>query len=339
MLKLLKWVLVALLTATAIFVFGTYYYSKNHVSFNKESEIGNSNGNIYNGGLFCQQDTTIYFTNDYDDGALYSMNSLCENMNKISVDKAVYINSDDRYIYYVKADSLLENSSKANMRYNNGGVYRMNNNGTFLKNITSNPASNLILFGNYLYYQQYYVPDGMSLARTKLDATDNRILTHSSAIPYTVQDGTFYYYPLNKPQIKGILLDSFTTHVKYKASYQYPIAFGDYIYYINPSDKNYIYRMKKDGTDPTKLISESCATYNITNTGKYLYYQVGNGKSNRISRLNLETMKKETVAKGSYRNIFVTDYYVFFNNYEHTKIFKVIADGGEEITELITRKK
>ena len=49
-------------------------------------------------------------------------------------------------------------------------------------------------------------------------------------------------------------------------------------------------------------------------------------------------MKKETILKGSYKNIYVTDNYVFFNNIEHSKIFKVIADGGSEVTELIPSK-
>ena len=97
--------------------------------------------------------------------------------------------------------------------------------------------------------------------------------------------------------------------------------------------------MKKDGTEPTILIDESCSTYNITNSGQFLYYQVNDKKKNRICRLNLATQEKEVLLEGDYKNIHVTDNYVYFNNKKHTKIYEVIADGGNDVTELIPSKK
>jgi len=338
MLSSLKRVFIFLFIITIIFVLGSYYYSKGHTYYNNDNESGNTAGNVYNGGFFCQKGDTIYFSNDYDHGSLYSMNTVCENIKKISTDSAIYINADSHYIYYVKSDSNVENNSSS-MRFNNGGLYRLNTSGTSLKCITANPTSYLMLSGNYLYYQQYSVDDGMNMARTKLDGTDSRTLSHSSTIPFSVSDNNLYYYGTAKNQpIMEMLLTSFTEHTKYNAAYQYPIFFDNYVYYINPANKNRIYRMKKDGSAPTLLINETCSTYNITNSGQYLYYQIGDGKSNRIGRLNLDTMKKETILKGSYKNIYVTDNYVFFNNYEHSKIFKVIADGGREVSELIPSK-
>lgn len=339
MLKSLKRVILFLFIITVVFVIGAYFYTKSHTYYNSDHETGNTQGNLYNGGLFSQKGNTIYFSNDYDGGSLYSMNIVCEDLKKISPDIGVYLNADNHYLYYVKAESNKENNSKTGMRFYNGGVYRMNNNGTGLKNITTNPSSHLTLSGNYLYYQQYSVEDGMNLERIKLDQTDSRILSHSSMTPITVNDNNLYYYDPSVNNIFTMSLNNFITQTKYKGSFQYPIFFEDYVYYINPMDKNRIYRMRKDGSKPTLLVNESCTNYNITNSGQYLYYQVGNGKSNQIKRVNLTTMKKEPLVKGSYQNIYVTDNYVFFNNIAHTKIFKVIADGGDDVTELIPSKK
>ncbi len=339
MLKSLKRVLIVLFLLTVVFVLGTYIFTKYHTYFNKDTHIGNTSGNIYNGGLFSQVGDSIYFSNDYDRGALYSMNDVCENIKKITDDPAVYINTDKHYVYFIKADSNIENNNNALIRYNNGGVYRIDNNGKGLINYTANPSSYLMLKGNFLYYQQYNVDQGTTMARAKLDQKDERILTHTPAIPFSISNNVLYYYDAAKnDQIMGIDLSSFTTHLKFKGSYKYPIYSGNYIYYINPSKNNNIYRMKKDGTTPELIINESCSTYNITKSGQYLYYQGKTNNGNKIGRINLETMNKEIVLKGDYKNIFITSNYVFLNNSKHTKIYKLLADGGNDISELIPTK-
>ena len=39
-----------------------------------EDTIGNTAGNLNNGGLFCEYDGKVYFSNAYDSGTLYVMN-------------------------------------------------------------------------------------------------------------------------------------------------------------------------------------------------------------------------------------------------------------------------
>ncbi|MCR5754177.1 MAG: DUF5050 domain-containing protein, partial [Acetatifactor sp.] len=40
---------------------------------NSISTVGNTAGNLYNSGLFCEHDGIVYFSNAYDNGRLYSM--------------------------------------------------------------------------------------------------------------------------------------------------------------------------------------------------------------------------------------------------------------------------
>lgn len=54
-----------------VIVFQTF---KDYMFPNPEGTIGNTAGNLNNGGLFCQVDDKIYFSNAYDDNRLYVMN-------------------------------------------------------------------------------------------------------------------------------------------------------------------------------------------------------------------------------------------------------------------------
>ena len=61
-------VIIALIAAAAIF-----HYLSNRTHFNEGYGNGNTAGNLYNGGLFCEYDGTVYFSNPSDGGKLYSM--------------------------------------------------------------------------------------------------------------------------------------------------------------------------------------------------------------------------------------------------------------------------
>ncbi|MDD3174503.1 MAG: DUF5050 domain-containing protein [Herbinix sp.] len=337
MLSSVKRVLIILTIITVAAILGLYFYTKDRTYFNKEAQIGNTTGNIYNGGLFCEQDNTIFFNNLYDNGSLYRMDSVCSNIRKVSEEKAVFINADNNYIYYINANSMADNNTDSIMMYNNSGVYRIDHNGSNLKAFTGNPSAYLILSGNYLYFPRYDVNNGINLYQYKIDASENRPMIYNSVIPIEIMNNAVYYTRISKDSNIGATdLSSHTSHTYYNGSFLYPIFFGDYIYYINKADHKRIYRMNADGSNPTLLIKKSCSTYNITNSGKYLYYQIDGTSNNRIGRLNLETLKSETVMKGNYKHISVTENYVFFTNSDNTIIYKILADGGADASILNT---
>ena len=63
----IKKVLKILFIITGLALAGILIYSYNRSYHNDEELIGNTSGNIYNGGLFCEKDCIIYFSNDNDD--------------------------------------------------------------------------------------------------------------------------------------------------------------------------------------------------------------------------------------------------------------------------------
>lgn len=324
-----KRALIILAVLTLVIISGLYLFSQGRTYFNDDKEIGNTAGNIYNGGLFCEQGNTIYFSNSNDYGRLYSMTSYYTHINKVSNEKVVFINADGNYIYFIQAKDPTESSTKSYMPYENSGVYRINHYGKRIKAYTGKPSAYLMLRGNFLYFQNYNADAGFNLYRSKIDGTMSRILVKDKVIPTALIGNSIYYSgDTKKSNISSMNLSSYTSHIRYQGNYKYPIIFGDYIYYINKSDHNNIYRMKPNGSEPTRLVSRKCSTYNITESGKYLYYQIDESEKSKICRLNLETFISDTVKNGNYKQINVTQNYVFFQDTNDLHTYIIPADGG-----------
>ncbi|TAH65290.1 MAG: DUF5050 domain-containing protein [Anaerolineaceae bacterium] len=331
-LSTIKKVLLTLFIITSITFAGVLLYSSGRTYLNDEDLIGNTTGNIYNGGLFCERDGKIYFSNDNDDGSLYVMNSDTTNIKKLYYDKAAYINVDENYIYYLRANNTRENASGSILMFNNTGIYRLKQNGRALKLISSNPGSYVTVRGNHVYYQNYDVNAGLFLYRNQTDGSLERLLLREAVIPSIIMDNKLYYVGVNEDHnINSLDLSSFTTRPCIEGNFAYPIFQGDYIYYIDQSNNYTINRMNKDGSSRFIIVDERCSTFNITNSGKYLYYQVDNMDKSKICRIDLTTMETEVLLDGHYKQIHVTEHYVFFKDFDNTNTYIVSADGSSKL--------
>jgi hypothetical protein len=331
-LSTVKKVLLTLFIITAIALAGVFLYSSGRTYLNDEDLTGNTTGNIYNGGLFSEREGRIYFSNDNDDGSLYVMNSDTTNIKKLHYDKAAYINVDENYIYYLRANNTRENVSGSLLMFNNTGMYRIKQNGSSLKLISSNPGSYVTVFGNHVYYQNYDVKKGLFLYRNKTDGSLERLLLKEAVIPSIVMSNKLYYVGVNEDHnINSLDLSSFTTRPQIEGNFGYPIYLGDYIYYMDQSNNYTINRMNQDGSDRIVLVNDRCSTFNITNSGKYLYYQVDNLDDSKISRIDLSTLETEVLMDGYFKQIHVTDNYVFFKDFDNQNTYIVSVDGSPKL--------
>lgn len=327
-----KKVLLTLSIITVITFAGIALYTSGRTFLNDDELVGNTTGNIYNGGLFCEQDGKIYFSNDNDDGSLYVMNSNATNIKKLYNDKAAFINVDENYIYYLRANNTRENASGSILIFNNTGIYRLNQNGRGLKLISSNPGAYVTLKGNHVYYQNYDVNQGLYLYRNQTDAALERMLLEEAVIPSTIMNNKLYYVGVNEDHnINCLDLSSFTTRTFIEGNFGFPIFHGEYIYYMDQTNNYTLNRMKRDGSERTVVVDERCSTYNITNSGTYLYYQVDNLDKSKICRINLTTMTSEVLLEGYYKQIHVTENYVFFKDFNNSNTYIVSADGSTKL--------
>ena len=67
---------------------------------NPAGTVGNTAGNINNGGLFCELDGMVYFSNPMDQGALYSMTVDEKDLTKLYNGNICNILAAGNHLYY-----------------------------------------------------------------------------------------------------------------------------------------------------------------------------------------------------------------------------------------------
>lgn len=300
------------------------YRINTKIYYNEDSYIGNTAGNLYNGGIFCKQDETIYFSNFNDDGALYSMDLDFSHVKKINTDKACYINVDDHYIYYSKQNWTKENPVQSIFIYYTSGLYRINKNGKRTFSLYHDPVGVSLLAGNYVYYQHYNKETGLHFYKSKIDGTEKTKLSEYSIMPASVHNGALYYTTgSSAPNHNIYTLDLKTDTVQtfYEGNCYMPIATDQFVYYISLDDNYKIKRISYDKTINETLVNEFCSTFNISEDGTTLYYQIDGGNDNRIASMDLTTGTQTTIMDGDYKSIHVIDSYVFFRDFNETTTY------------------
>lgn len=81
--------------------------------------------------------------------------------------------------------------------------------------------------------------------------------------------------------------------------------------------------MKLDGSNLETIVSDRCFTYNLSPSGKYLYYQVDDTLNNGLYRLNLDTRESTLIITGNYKHINVTSNYVFFQKFDTDIVYQL----------------
>lgn len=301
---------------------------------NDGTVLGNTAGNLYNGGLFCEYDGYIYFANHKDDNSLYRMNAAnCSGIEKLHHDRVCYINADENYLYYSRMNHMREEGSASIFTLFNTGLYRVNRkNAKNMHSILTKPLGLTLLYGNELFYQHYEEGEGLSLHRVGTDGKNNIELSTEALLPACVVDGVFYYSGVNNDHDLHTLNPATgeTSTILERSTY-FPIVHEEGIYFMTLGDYAIHRYHPADGTT-MKLVSEPCATYNISNDGRYLYYQVDRTDNNRICVLDLETMTSTTILEGDYSQIHVTSNYVFFTDFKEKNVYAYATDNSGSLS-------
>jgi hypothetical protein len=280
--------------------------------------MGNTSGNLLNGGFFSEYDNRIYFSNRMDDGALYSMNMDFKDFKKISNDKAGYINAAGKYLYYLSMNYSKNKTDGDVFSFKNTGIYRINLDGSHSVNLHDDPGGLINLYGNSLYYQYYNSKEGLKFYKVDIDGKNNAKLSDSPIIPLSIKEDLLYYSGTSNHAIYTMDLSTGMTNLLSRTKAYAPILQEKYIYYMSLEHNYAIYRMKADGTNPEEIISERCSTYNITPDGRYLYYQVDDTQNNSIRCMNLDTLETQTLMEGDFKNIHIVGGKVIFTDFNET---------------------
>lgn len=302
------------------------------VKYNSDTTLGNSSGNLLNGGLYCEYNDKIYFSNPKDDGNLYVMDKNCKNFKKLRNEKVGHINVAGKYIIYARRANESNKPSSSVFNFSNVGIYRVNKNGKQMKQLYSDPAGNVALYGNYIYFQHYKKDIGLEFYKVKIDLKkEEEFLSKEPVLGTSFYENTLYFSGIdNDHNIKSMDLSTNTVHTIRKGNYYNILVNNGYIYYMDLSNNYSIGRMELDGSNPETIVNDRCASYNISPSGDYLYYQVDNGEYNRLSQINLETKESTVLLAGNYEQIHVTSNYIFFHEFDKTNTY--IIDVKDKTT-------
>lgn len=316
--KYLKLIIIPV-TIILIVVLIIYFVKKGRVYEYEDNVIGNTPGNLYNNGYYCENDGKIYFKNLNDNGSLYSMSLNMDDYKKLNSDNVSFINSSGPYIFYSRMN-IGQNALGVIFNTNCTGLYRCNLDGDSIISIYDAPTGLLCQSGNTLIYQHYDKKTGLTLYRVGVNGKNEKKISDRPVIPGCIKNNKMYYSDADNNHFimcYDIENDKSSTLIPVRS--MYPIINDKYIYYIN-IDKDYcICRKLLSGGNEETVVKERVANYNVSISGKYIIYQTDASDNNRLCKIDLTTGDIVVLMQGNYQNINVTSNYVFFNEFKSNK--------------------
>lgn len=301
------------------------------VTMSDDFTVGNTAGNLNNGGLFCETDDgTVYFSNAYDNNSLYSMAPDETGMKKLGSNYVSSINAGGKYLYYYMESRT--NGKGLGFMNRTAGIYRSDMKGKHMACLDRTFAVTMQLCGNYLYYQAYNNNSGTRLFKIKINKSDKTEVADYVINPASYVNGNIYFngteqdhalYTLNtsNDQVSQI----------WEADIWNPVYLDGYVYYMDVQNDYRLCRYSFSGDVIEVLTNDRIDYFNVYDY--YIYYQTSSETEPALKRMYIDGSNLEIVASGVYENINITSQYVYFNQFkESVPVYKTPTFGGVNVT-------
>lgn len=301
------------------------------IPLNDESTVGNTAGNLNNGGYFCEHDGRIYFANAYDNYSLYSMNPDETDIKKLHGGSSSYINAGGNYLYYVTVGNT--DSGDNNSFRGAYGIYRSKLNGKDVTGMDRCYVAAMQLCGNYLYYEKIDTKTSMSLEKIKIDKKDKQTVNPTAPInPNCYVNGTIYYNGTERDHyLYALNTSNDSASVVWQGNIWNPIYQDGYVYYMDVPNNYRLCRYSLYNDVVEILTNDRVDTFNVYES--YIYYQTNSDTSPALKRMYIDGSYQEVVSPGIYQNINITSQYVYFNTFgAPTPVYKTSTFGGVNVT-------
>lgn len=307
-------VIIFLTVATILIQYGR------RIEQNPSGTVGNTAGNLYNSGLFCEDDGYVYFSNPYDNYALYRMAPNETYLEKLIETETCSINAAGKYFYYYQKGS----GQGEGLGYviSTTGVYRVEKEDTSQAKCLDRILSDtIVLADNSLYYNTSNQSTGYSLKRITIDGKESEILLDYLITPACVTNSTLYFNNIiDNSHLIGIRLGTTTATELLREDVYMPIVEGNLVYYIDIHDDYSLACYNLTSGEKTTLATDHIDNYNMSD--QYIYYQTS-GDATQLKRIPKAGGTSEVVADGAYCNINITSQYVYFTKFgADTPVYK-----------------
>lgn len=325
-----KYILFALILVLFLAFTLVISHFRDRIPSNDISVTGNTAGNLNNGGLFCELNGKVYFSNAYDNGCLYSMNTDETDLQKLVSGKVSSINAAGDHLYYFLDTADVGTGLGYAVR--TYGVYRSKTDGKSSACLVRDACVTMQLVGDYIYYQRYNNNDFTKFYKLKTDKSENVLVSDEIINPAACNNGIIYYNGQGSDHYLYALdtrNDSVST--VYEGNLWYPVYKDDYIYYMDVGEDYSICRYSLTSGTVEILTHDRADSYNVGNT--YIYYQKNDADAPALMRMRLDGSEPEVVAEGNYCNINITSSYVYFNEFNNeVPVYRTPADGAVNVS-------
>ena len=299
------------------------------VQMSDDNTVGNTAGNLNNGGLFCENDGVVFFSNAYDNNALYCMNPDESQIKKLGSNYVASINAGGKYIYYYMESGT--NGSGLGFMSRTAGIYRSDRNGKRTACLDRTFAVTMQLCGNYLYYQDYNNKTGTKLSKIKIDKTDKATIADYIINPVSFVNGTIYFNGTQEDHaLYGLNTRSDTINKIWDGNIWNPVYSDGYVYYMDVANNYRLCRYSMSENAVEVLTNDRVDSFNVYDY--YIYYQKNSKTEPELRRMYIDGTNNEVVAAGVYENINITSQYVYFNQFdEPTPVYRTSTYGGVNV--------
>ena len=305
----------------------------NAVPKNPANLAGNIYGNLYNQGLFTEDDKRVYFANPYDGYNLYSMNPDQTDIKRVAGGCDSMLNIAGDYIYYYSSTS----GDQGGLGYvrNGKGLFRTKINGDKTFTMAKGTSDSMILIGNYVLYSLFSEKDGaanVTIHKTTTSNTDDCEVIDQHAVLGSAYEGELYYagvtgdhyiYAYDPVNDKTRLVAEINAYM--------PIVSGGKIFYLDLDDE---YSLKSyslfDGAITT-IVDDRIDSYNMYESS--IFYQTSGKDNYALWRVNTDGTGTSLIMNGVFKNINVTSTYTYFTDFGNDyPIYQVSTFGGTSVS-------
>lgn len=296
-------------------------YWSERIPANPDGTIGNTAGNLNNGGLFCEHEGRVYFANPEDSNCLYSMTVDETDVQKLYAGNVCNILTGGEYVYYFMREPV--GTSLDNLRVSHA-FFRSELDGEKTKIMTKDVVIHTQLVNDTLYILTVD-KKGPVFYRMNTDRSHYKELDRNDINPSCAYDGMIYYNgTLLNHYLYALDTQTDTSNVLWKGNLWYPVLEGNYFYYLDVENN---YRLCR--YDYTKEVVEILTHDRVDcfNVGSgYIYYQCNSKEEPALKRMQLDGSDITIIAEGNYTAIHMTSKYVYFkefgedNNWYHSPI-------------------
>ncbi len=321
-------IIIPVLLAAIVILIAVLYYFSNRTHFNPSYTNGNTAGNLYNNGLFCEHNGTIYFSNPNDNHYLYSMSTDGSQVTRLYEDVVSYINADDHYVYYVR-NNVGDDSQFSFLHINTNSLCRYDIRKGKVTVLDHDPSIYASLIGNYLYYIHYDTQTASTLYRVKIDGKEREQVDKNPYFTCSANGQYFYYNGIeNDHNIYQLDTSTGSSHMLYEGNCWMPLATNDSIYFMDCEQNYALAKLELNADDAVLLTTDRIESFNVY--GDYIYFQTNNLDGDaKFCRMNTDGSNYQVILEGNYKNINITSRYVYFSPYENESLVYQTPTGGD----------